>query len=64
MALLNEDGLAAVAVNNIGGGAIAGAGIGPDGQPGVYLKKRKLTPVLATVKRLKGFKEFTNGNRS
>jgi hypothetical protein len=43
---LDEDG---VACNAVGGGHIAGVGVGPDGEPGV--KKRKKSPVLATLKR-------------
>lgn len=42
---LDEDGVAA---NAVGGGQVAGLGIGPNGEPGVG-KKRK--PVLATLKR-------------
>lgn len=53
MALNEEE----VPVNNIGSGAINGAGTGSLGEPGV---KRK--PGL--LKRYKGFKEFTNGKRS
>lgn len=62
---LNEDGLAPVAVNNVGGGNVEGTGVGPNGEPGVYLKKRKLySPVIARVeKRYKGFKEFTNADK-
>lgn len=36
--------------NAVGGGQIAGLGIGPQGEPGVNKKKKK-TPVLATLKR-------------
>jgi len=43
---LKED----VAVNNIGGGNIEGAGIGPNGEPGVK-KKRKRKLVMAFMKR-------------
>lgn len=43
MALNEEE----VPANNIGGGMIQGAGIGPQGEPGVK-------------KKIKGFKEFTN----
>lgn len=46
--LVEEDG---VPVNNVGGGQIAGCGIGPQGEPGVYLKKKKkriLTGMLKT----------------
>lgn len=46
---LEEDGEGAVApVNNVGGGAIAGVGIGPQGEPGVSPKRKKLNPVLTT----------------
>jgi hypothetical protein len=52
-----------LAVNNIGAGNVEGTGQGPNGEPGKYLKKRKL--VIATIKRnYKGFKEFTNANQS
>lgn len=48
-------------VNNIGGGMIQGAGIGPQGEPGVHPKRKKL--VMATIKRgYKGFKEFKNAS--
>lgn len=47
---INED----APVNAVGGGAIAGAGIGSQGEPGV---SRKHNAKLATVKR-KSFKEF------
>jgi hypothetical protein len=53
----------AIAVNNIGTGNVEGAGQGPNGEPGKYLRKRKL--VLATLKRnFRGFKEFTNGGHN
>lgn len=45
---LNEDG-AAVAVNNAGGGAIAGIGIGPNGEPGVRRRKKKLRDIIRHV---------------
>jgi hypothetical protein len=48
---MDEDGAVAVAANMVGGGQIAGIGIGPNGEPGVNLKKKKKTPVLATLKR-------------
>ena len=44
----------AVPANNMGGGAIEGAGVGPNGEPGVYQKKKKKKlsdPQLAFVKR-------------
>jgi dihydroxyacetone kinase len=41
-----EDG----AVNAAGAGNVAGLGVGPQGEPGVHMKKRK-KPVLARFKR-------------
>jgi hypothetical protein len=55
MATSNEE----VHVNNIGAGAIDGAGVGPNGEPGVP-KKRKRPVIGRTFKR---FKEYTNGGR-
>ena len=46
-----------VPVNNIGMGNIQGTGVGPQGEPGKYLKKRKLAEPM--MRRYKGFKEFT-----
>lgn len=46
--LLNEEGPA----NVVGGGAIAGVGVGPKGEPGVK-KKKKRKVVLAMIKRMK-----------
>lgn len=49
---LEEDGEGAVSsapANNVGGGAIAGVGVGPQGEPGINIKKKKspiLTPTL------------------
>lgn len=43
---VNEDGIA----NVVGGGAIAGIGVGKDGEPGVNLKKKK-TPILMSIRR-------------
>ena len=37
-------------VNNVGGGNIAGVGIGPAGEPGIKRKKKK-TIVMGTIKR-------------
>ena len=47
---IKEDGMGAGAVsagptNTVGSGAIAGSG-GKGGEPGVYLKKKKSSPVL------------------
>lgn len=60
--MLAED----VAVNNIGAGNMDGTGIGPRGEPGVYLKKRKLVdPIMDKVLRrnIQGFKEFAKHAR-
>jgi hypothetical protein len=47
-------------VNNVGGGNIAGVGIGPAGEPGIKRKKKK-TIVMGTIKR--NIKEnFDNNN--
>ena len=40
----------AVPANAAGPGAIAGIGVGPQGEPGVDMKKKK-KPVLATLSR-------------
>lgn len=38
--------------NNVGGGAIAGLGVGPQGEPGVNKKKkRSLIPLMAFMRR-------------
>lgn len=39
-----------VAANCVGGGQVAGLGVGPDGEPGVTKKKKK-NVVLATLSR-------------
>ncbi len=39
-----------VAINSAGAGNIAGIGVGPDGEPGVHMKKKKKT-VIASFKR-------------
>jgi len=46
--LVEEDG---VPVNNVGGGQIAGCGIGPQGEPGVYFKKKKKRILTGMLKR-------------
>ena len=43
---VKEDGIA----HAVGGGAIAGIGVGKDGEPGVNLKKKK-TPIIMSVRR-------------
>ena len=37
--------------NNVGGGAIAGLGVGPDGEPGI--NKKKKTPITFKMLRRK-----------
>jgi hypothetical protein len=42
---VKEDGVAVAGpTNTAGGGAIAGIGVGPKGEPGVNMKKRKKNP--------------------
>jgi hypothetical protein len=49
---LEEDGEGATApANNVGGGAIAGVGIGPQGEPGVNMKKKKTPIITPTLTR-------------
>jgi len=47
---LKEDGI----VNSAGSGAIAGLGVGPQGEPGVHPKKKKF-PILQPMTRRKTF---------
>ncbi len=39
-------------MNSVGGGAIAGIGVGPQGEPGVDKKKKK-TPIIGEMNRRK-----------
>jgi hypothetical protein len=40
---LKEDGgIIGAPTNNVGGGAIAGVGVGPNGEPGISIKKKKI----------------------
>lgn len=50
MEKLKEDGAVVVPANNVGGGNIAGIGVGKQGEPGIN-KKKKLTPFLGFVRR-------------
>lgn len=45
----NED----APVNAVGGGNIAGLGVGPQGEPGIPRKRKKLTPFILFMKRKK-----------
>ena len=45
----NEDAPA----NAVGGGNIAGLGVGPQGEPGIPRKRKKLTPFILFMKRKK-----------
>jgi hypothetical protein len=52
---VKEDGMGAGAVggaptNNVGGGNIAGAGVGKSGEPGVNMKKKK-SPIIISLTR-------------
>lgn len=44
--------VAAVATNTAGSGAIAGIGVGPQGEPGVKKKLRKIVLTKIPLKRL------------
>lgn len=52
-----------------GNGAVAGIGVGADGEPGITRKKQKKyadqnaaeAPVLSPMQRRKTFKQFMNG---
>jgi hypothetical protein len=46
---IKED-AAAVPTNNVGGGNIAGVGVGPQGEPGVN-KKKKIDSLMGFIKR-------------
>jgi len=48
---LKEDGVV-VPANSVGTGAVAGIGVGPQGEPGVN-KKKGLTPFIAFIRRKK-----------
>lgn len=52
--LLSEE----AAVNNVGGGKVAGAGVGPDGEPGVKKKKKSVIamPMLRRTNLMRGKK--------
>ena len=40
-----------VPANNVGGGNIAGLGVGPQGEPGINKKKKKTLGFLSYLKR-------------
>lgn len=42
-----------VPTNNVSSGKIAGAGVGPQGEPGVPKKKKKVDPFRVFIKREK-----------
>jgi hypothetical protein len=51
---VNEDGAmggSAGPTNVVGGGAIAGSGLPKGGEPGVYLPRRKKSPVMMSIRR-------------
>lgn len=50
---IKEDGIGMVGgvpTNNVGGGDIAGLGVGKQGEPGVN-KKKKITPFISFIRR-------------
>jgi hypothetical protein len=49
---LNEQ-ISSTPVNSAGSGGIDGIGIGPKGEPGVYLKKKKLRQIVMSKVPLK-----------
>ena len=46
---LEEDAMGGAPANAVGGGAVAGLGVGPQGEPGV--KKRKTATFISFLKR-------------
>ena len=40
-----------VPTNSVGGGAVAGIGVGPDGEPGVKKKKNKVPSFISYIRR-------------
>ena len=50
---LDEDMTSAVPANAAGSGNIAGIGVGPKGEPGVYPKKKKLRQIVMNKVPLK-----------
>lgn len=49
-----------------GAGEVAGIGVGPDGEPGVFKtkykdKNKEEAPVLGPIQRRKTFKQFMSG---
>ena len=49
---MKEDGAVAVPTNSVGTGAVAGIGIGPQGEPGIN-RKKGLTPFMSFIRRKK-----------
>jgi hypothetical protein len=50
---IKEDMASAIPANAAGSGNIAGIGVGPKGEPGVYPKKKKLRDITLTKTPLK-----------
>ncbi len=50
---IKEDMTATIPANAAGSGNIAGIGVGPKGEPGVYPKKKKLRDITLTKTPLK-----------
>ena len=51
--VIKEDMASAIPANAAGSGNIAGIGVGPKGEPGVYPKKKKLRDITLTKTPLK-----------
>lgn len=47
---LKEDGVVVVPTNSVGTGAVAGIGVGPQGEPGVK-KKKKVASFISFIRR-------------
>ena len=54
--MTNED----APVNAVGGGNIAGIGVGPQGEPGVTKKKKK-DIIMQPMSKRKSFSDFVKG---
>lgn len=58
--LLGEESAAA---SNVGGGNVAGLGVGKQGEPGVYLPRRRKAEIYKSAVRLAQFKQGQKPSR-
>ena len=65
---ISEESIGGTPANIVGGGKVAGVGVGPQGEPGVirskYAKKNQAeapSPIMEPMQKRKTFKEFTKG---